>query len=194
MTTTNTTTERQYFATSEKITVDSYPYGRLRTSATFGLEFKPGKGFRTTFQTVNPKNGRLNAVKNSTYSPILVMYREQESGHIKYMGFDFYGSEGINKAAKFMAENFDLFTEEQVKDICSNFFAHIKATAKAMVIYCGSNFDNIKPILEESVNASIEGLKTGGNVFSRINLDIEALEACKVEGYNPFTVKSYTIG
>jgi hypothetical protein len=67
------TTGKKFFPTTHKAEVNSYPYGRLKATAFFGLEFKRGKGFRTTFQTINPKNGKLNAVKNSTYSPIFVM-------------------------------------------------------------------------------------------------------------------------
>jgi hypothetical protein len=56
-----------YYHTTKKAIVDSYPYGRLRATAFFSLEFKKGKGFRSVFQTINPKNNRLNAPKYSTY-------------------------------------------------------------------------------------------------------------------------------
>lgn len=183
----------RYFKTTEKAEVNSYPYGRLRTTAFFGLEFKAGKGFRTTFQTINPKNGKLNAVKVSTYSPILVMYEEQETNHIKYLSFDLYGNEGINKAGEFMRDNFDLFTPEQIKDICGSLFIHLKAGVKAIVAYCGADFEKVKPIVEDSVNAAVEGIKTGENVFERIRVDIDALESCKVPNFNPFKVVEYGV-
>lgn len=49
--------------------VDSYPYGfTTRTQAKYWIEFKPGKGFRSMFQTLNPKTHRWNKPKASTYS------------------------------------------------------------------------------------------------------------------------------
>lgn len=183
--------KNQFFHTTEIVKVSSYPYGSLKTEATFGLEFKRGKGFRTTFQTKNPKTGKLNNVKKSTYSPILLMYQDAQTGHIKYTGFDLYGIEGINKAAKFLCTNFDLFTKEQIQDICGSLFMHLKASAVAIVNYCGANFEEVKPILEPAVNAAIKGIKTGENVFSDIFVNVEQYEKTKVPGYNPFVVTTY---
>ena len=182
---------KKFFKTTEKAEVNSYPYGRLRTTAFFGLEFKKGKGFRTTFQTINPKNGKLNAVKNSTYSPIFAMYEEAETGHIKYLSFDMYGEEGINKAAEFMRDNYELFTTEQIQDICASIFMYLKAGTKAICIYCGADLEKVKPIIDPAVKAVAEGIKTGANIFDRVKIDIDALNSCKVEGYNPFKVTTY---
>jgi len=182
------------FPTSEKFTVDSYPYGRLRCSATFGVEFKPGKGFRTTFQTINPKTGRVNAVKHSTYSPIIVMYEEQATKHAKFVHFDFYGDEGINKAAAFLYVYFDLFTPEQIKDICSNLFVHIKASVKSRVIYTGADFERLKPIFQPAIDAVVEGFKTGANIFDRVKIDAAAADECKQPDFQPFKVTHYSKG
>ena len=84
------------FPTNEKITVDSYPYGRLRTTAFFSVEFKRGKGFRQVFQTINPKNGRLNAPKNGTYSNVSFLYQEG-NGHIHGGGYSLNGGEYLNR-------------------------------------------------------------------------------------------------
>jgi hypothetical protein len=175
-----------YLPTTEKIQVDNYPYGRLRATAFFGLEFKQGKGFRTTFQTINPKNGRLNAVKCSTYGEIIVMYKEEGTGHIKYKHISIYHKEDYNKVAKFVHENFNLFTPEQISYIYSLFIMHTKATAKAMVIYCNSNFEDIKPLIEPAIKICLQGIKTGENLFSQIYIDAEKLEATKEEGFSPF--------
>lgn len=64
-------------------TVESYPYGRLRCKAFFSIEFKKKQGFRTVFQTINPKNDRLNAQKYSTYTDFAFNYLCPETGHIK---------------------------------------------------------------------------------------------------------------
>jgi hypothetical protein len=180
------------YKTTETATVNNYPYGNLKTSATFGIEFKQGKGFRTTFQTINPKTGRVNNPKKSTYSPVIFMY-EAENGHIKHRHLDFYGAKGINADCQTMFENFDLFTTEQIKDIYAHVFMKLKVEAKALCVYCGADFEQVKPILESSVNAAAEGMRTGENLFNQICIDIEALESTKVPDYQPFKVTSYGI-
>lgn len=175
-----------YLPTTEKIQVDGYPYGRLRATAFFGLEFKQGKGFRTTFQTINPKNNRLNAVKCSTYDEIIVMYRDESNGHIKYKHLSIYHYTDYNKVAKFVHENFNLFTPEQIEYIYGLFIMHTNVTAKALVIYCGSNFEEIKPIIHPCIKICLQGIKTGENLFNEINVDAEKLEATKKPNYQPF--------
>jgi hypothetical protein len=176
----------KFFPTNHKAESNNYPYGRLRTTAFFGLEFKKGKGFRTTFQTINPKNNRLNAVKNSTYSPIMAMY-EADNGHIKYVSFNLYGIEEINKAAQFMHENFNLYTPEQIEHIASLFFVHLKASAKAIVIYCGANFEEVKPILDPAVSAAVKMIKEPTtNIFNFLAVDIEKYEATKDPNFKAF--------
>jgi hypothetical protein len=180
----------KFLPTNYRAESNNYPYGRLRTTAFFGLEFKKGKGFRTTFQTINPKNNRLNAVKNSTYSPIMAMY-EAENGHIKYVSFNLYGVEGINKAAQFMYENFNLYTPEQIEHIASLFFVHLKASAKAMVIYCGANFEEVKPILDPAVTTAVKMIKDPTiNIFECLAVDLEKYEALKDPNFKAFRTTS----
>jgi hypothetical protein len=72
--------------------VTDYPYGSLRCRIWFWLEFKEGKGYRFCHVTENPKNGRINAPKRSTYSPIFgVMYKD-EKGHVVWDGITEYSS------------------------------------------------------------------------------------------------------
>ena len=46
---------------------DNWPYGSKRTTATFTVE-QTNKGERVSRETVNPKNGRVNKPKKTTYS------------------------------------------------------------------------------------------------------------------------------
>ncbi len=48
-------------------TTDSWPYGRFQTTATFTIESVKGKE-RAARITVNPKTGRINKPKKTTYS------------------------------------------------------------------------------------------------------------------------------
>ena len=82
-----------------------YPYSGKKTKAYFGVEFQPKKGFRTVFQTINPKTGSLNSVKNSTYSHFVVLVR-QENGHYEWKTFQINGDESIVKAFTFISENY----------------------------------------------------------------------------------------
>jgi len=86
---------------------DNYPYGRLKATATFGVEFRANKGCRTSFQTINPKTGRENAVKNSTYSHLIIL-TQAENEHYEFMHFDVNGRRSMVKTFKFFAneENF----------------------------------------------------------------------------------------
>ena len=102
-----------------------------------------------------------------------------------------YGEEGINKAAEFMRDNYELFTTEQIQDICASIFMYLKAGTKAICIYCGADLEKVKPIIDPAVKAVAEGIKTGANIFDRVKIDIDALNSCKVEGYNPFKVTTY---
>lgn len=51
----------------EAILLD-WPFGSLRTTASFEVEMHPERGERTGCIIVNPKNGRINKPKYTTYS------------------------------------------------------------------------------------------------------------------------------
>lgn len=176
----------KYYTTSEKKEVQNYPYGYTqRTTATFGVEFKKGKGFRTTFQTVNPRTGKLNAVKCSTYSPVVIMYTN-EDGKVGYKHLEFYGDEGFTRNVNFMAEHFDLFTEEQIKYIASYLISNLKADIFARNAYCGTDIDKLLPLYNKAMEAALAIYKDGVNLFSDVKVDFEAANALKVDGFNPF--------
>lgn len=182
---------KTYFKTSETVTVENYPYGYLKTSAIFGTEWNEKKGYRSTFQTVNPKTGRLNAVKKSVYYDCMLMYKDSETGHVKHAGYSILGrgAEGCNVAAKFIFENFHLYTVDQIQAFYRLFLAANAITAKAMLIYCGSDFNEVKPILEPATQACKEGIKDPTqNLFDRIKVDEAALDATKKPDFNPFKV------
>ena len=48
-------------------TTDQWPYGSMRTTATFTIEANK-RGQRVSRVTINPKNGRTNKPKTTTYS------------------------------------------------------------------------------------------------------------------------------
>lgn len=177
--------------TSEKLTSENYPYGfRLNTTKFDWIDFKPGFGFRHVSQTVNPKNGQLNKPKYSTYYDVMVLGTD-DNNHVKSVSCDFYGDDGINKDCKFMFENFNLFSEPQIKHISTVLCMKLVASVKCQVIYCGSAFEDIKPFFDPSILIAKKMIATGENLFNEVNLDIEKIESFKIVGYQPFKVTHY---
>jgi beta-galactosidase GanA len=176
-----------WYNSTDKITAENYPYGYTqRTTAFYSLEFRTGYGFRQVFQTINPKTGKLNAPKRGTYYPGALLYMNTE-GHVKLKALDFYGVEGLNRDCYFIGGHFDLFTAEQITHFYAQAFARLKAETKAMHIYCGADFKDMRPLIDDAIAAAVEGMNTGANVFDKIRVDVAKWEACKVPGFNPFT-------
>lgn len=69
-----------------------YPYGRLRCKIKYWLESDPKKGFRFVSQTENPKNGRWNAPKKSTYAPIAGAMYLNEKNHCTWTSLSEYSN------------------------------------------------------------------------------------------------------
>lgn len=178
-----------YIKTLDRIKVEDYPYSfTLRTTLFDSVEFNPRKGYRHVQQTINPKTGKYNKEKKGTYSPLLVRYRNEE-GHIKCTSYDFNGSKEINRGCRFIAENFDLFTTEEIKYLYARIHFAAFVDMKALVIYGGSEPDQLKIIYEGLFKAVREGKATGKNHFLGMILDLEAIEATKPKNFDPFKMK-----
>ena len=105
---------------NSKNSTDNYPYGRLKTTAYFSLEFKPNKGCRTCFQTIDPKSGRLNKPKNSTYHTLIIPIQE-ENGHYGYLHFDVNGRREQRKLFKFLSDESNFTAANIPKEVINNF-------------------------------------------------------------------------
>jgi hypothetical protein len=191
-------TQLTFKPTTEKIISENYPYGfRERTTKTDYLEFNFKKGFRHCSYTINPKTGKQNAVKKGIYYDLMLLTTD-ENGHCKSFALSLNGSEELQRVFDFMSkeENFKLFTAEQIEYLYMSILMYSKVNAKAQVIYCGTDWEQLKPLYEKPINEIIEAIKTKGteNRFNRFVFDWVAINNLKVEGYNPFVVKSYTIG
>lgn len=174
------------YNTAAKLETDSYPYGRLKCTAFFSVEYNGNKGARTTFQTINPKTGRLNNPKHSTYYRVILPMQDA-NGFISFCGYlDFNGTGSINTGLQFMADFYELFTHEQIKSIAIDIIAMSKLNAKAMVIYAGSTVEALKPLITESLQTLVKIANEGSNLFAACILDEAAIEATKQANYNPF--------
>jgi len=173
------TTQFTILPIREKQSTDSYPYGRLRTTAFFSIEFVPGKGFRHVFQTVNPKNGRLNAPKKSTYSHFMYLVRNNENGHYETRGFGIGGFEDVNKIARWLNVNLEAvdMTEEMVKNICCTIFTSMRISSR----WVDAPAEKVIEIVKSSAEAALRGFKTGVCRWQDIYVDVDAIEKLKTE-------------
>jgi len=172
--------------TSEKIEISDYPYSfTLKCTLFDSMEFNPKKGYRRVTQTINPKTGRLNAPKSSTYNRLMVRYYN-EDGHIKTRSFSFNGVEEINRACKFISENIELFENNELQYFYSELRMFAIVNLKAMVMYAGSKFEDLKPLFDPFIELCKKGLSDGCNYFNDLQLDYEAIENTKDVNYKAF--------
>lgn len=158
-----------------------YPYGRLRTSMFYSLDFHPKKGFRAVTQSINPKTGKMNKPHPGTYSFFKFMYENTENGHFEFGGFSSYGGfEDIRKVSKFIAENFEALqlTREQVQSICGHLFNLMRGNS----VYCGiakEKQDALLALVKPASELFLQGFKTGNNIFAEVAIDVDAIDALK---------------
>lgn len=180
---------KKYFKTTDKASVNNYPYGRLQCTAFFSLEHKAGSGFRSVFQTINPKTGRLNNPKKSTYAPIVAMYENTENNHIHYEHYSYYDNNSKIKCNKFLSENFNLFTPDQIKDIAIYCLNYLKVDIHAKNVYCNSPVDKLLELYNPAVNILVNIIKTGENLFNQINLNFTVIDSLEDKTFNAFKVQ-----
>jgi len=165
--------KREYLDTNQKHEVDSYPYGRLRTTAYFWVEFKPKKGMRNGFQTINPKTNNINKPKYGTYDDLSFQFKDAQ-GHIKNDGMNIHGFEDINKVAKFLTDNWDALNLKP--EIVEFIYGRMYATMKGNAAYVEKgNLSALMEIIKPTVRLILKGFKSGDNLFPQINLDINAI-------------------
>lgn len=63
--------------------VENYPYGFLKTQIKFWVESVKNKGDRFISQTLNPKTNKWNTPHKSTYTGVILLGIEKETGHLK---------------------------------------------------------------------------------------------------------------
>lgn len=107
------------------ILVDDYPYGRrVRTQIRYWIETTKN-GDRFCSQTLNPKTGRWNKPKKSTYSPVGVIFIEDETGYVRWVSVTHYSND--EWLAHFIA-----ITEGNLSDAQKRQLAGIIGTKRAM--------------------------------------------------------------
>ena len=172
---------KQILKIAETTEVSNYPYGSLKCRAFFSIEFDSNKGFRSVFQTINPKNDRLNAPKKSTYSDFVCNYKDAETGHIKAMHFDVNSYERVNELFAFLNTNqYELqLSAKMVESICLTAIASIKANAMYTKVIEAKHLLNV---LEKPVKALVSMVKLEvGVTFEDVVINVEKIERLKKE-------------
>lgn len=183
--------------TDQKIISENYPYGfKLRTTKTDYLEFSPKKGFRHCSVTVNPKTGKLNTPKKSTYYAIMLLGTD-ENNHCKSLVYSLNGLADIQSCIDFLkvTDNFDLFSNEQMHYIYLCLLSATKIDMIARHRYAGVDIELMKPFYLDNVAILGRGLKHNGmmNTFADINFDVQALDALKDPNFSPFVTSTFSI-
>ncbi len=180
---------KKFIPTAEKVEVSDYPYGRLRCTLFDSMDFDLKKGYRHVTQTINPKTSRLNNPKKSTYDNLLIRYYNEDN-HIKTLRFSFNGLEELNAAAKFINENFDLFTDKEKSYFYYLAVSMSKISMQAINIYSGSKVEDLIPLFDPFVKNMVAGIKNPSENFFNVSFDIEAINKTKIKDYRPFKIAS----
>lgn len=115
-----------YVSKDKAYEVDDYPYGfRLRTKIYYWIESKEGNGDRFCSYTINPKNGRANNPKCSTYATFMFMYLD-ENGHVKHSVIDAYDKEKFLDKFRFIIEEIGAvhLNDTQKQNLRRNYYLH----------------------------------------------------------------------
>jgi hypothetical protein len=183
--------------TDTKVTCENYPYGfKMKTTKTDWLEFSPKKGFRHCSQTIDPKTGRLNNPKKSTYYTVGILGID-ENQHTKFWACGFNGEKEMKISYKHLYFEFDKYTGPQMEYLYIEAMLYLKVHCKAMIMYTGADWDNVRPLIDVAVKTLVQAINCKGtlNLWGDIldSIDFEALEATKKPHYSPFQVKQVSI-
>lgn len=152
-------------------TTDDYPYGRLRCTRHMELEFKKGHGWRVAHTTVNPKTGRINAPKRSTYYAFAYLTKNPDTGYTEFNVMRLNSMEGIAKFIAFMREygHEFVFTNEESQEL----WAMILSSIKISVAYTNmkAGYDKIADYMPAT------GVESMIKMYGR-NAGIQEIVAC----------------
>jgi len=137
--------------------VENYPYGfRLRCTIFYWVETTKKRGDRFCTCTIDPRNGRLNKPKKSTYAPFMYLYLD-EIGHVQYGAIDAYEREKFNEKLDFIINTVEEATDEQVLNLKREYYGHIKASYPYLLVKYD---DERKPMFTEWMKAKLRHIQT----------------------------------
>ncbi len=159
------------------ITVDNYPYGSLKCEMTFSVEFVKGKGYRSVMQSVNPKTGRVNKPKKSTYNHFMYMVKEEETGHIKFEGWSAYGYESIKNLSDLLTENNFNFSDVENQELWAFVISCIRANAQYTRVKEGYTIQEFLETTNVKEMIKMYGQHASINDLKNVKYDLEKLNS-----------------
>lgn len=139
--------------------VKDYPYGfRLRTSIFYWIESKAGKGYRLGTYTINPKNGRPNKPKYSTYNTFMWLYVD-ENGHVKNGAIDSYDREIFAARFEYILNKVGEYfiSDVQKQNLRVNHYQHVVANAPYELPRYS---EEMKPVFKQWLTDTVNHIKT----------------------------------
>lgn len=128
-----------------KLVLD-YPYGGFRCQIKFWLEKSDKNGFRFCSQTQNPKTGRWNNPKHSTYSKFAGAMFLDENNHVHWVGLSEY--DDANKVLSFV-KDFPKADFSLLRDWCLMKAIYCAGRAKGKTPYPATTEEDIAKVLQE---------------------------------------------
>lgn len=125
-----------YTSIDRPLEVKDYPYGfKLRTSIFYWIESKAGAGDRLGTYTINPKTGRPNKPKYSTYSPFMYLFTD-DNGHVKTGEISAYDREEFEMRFGFIINKITEFyiSDIQKNNLRANYYQHCKYAAPYEIV------------------------------------------------------------
>ena len=100
---------------ASSVFTEDYPYGGMRCKMSFYVEDGGKKGWRAVTQSVNPKNGRLNAPKKSTYSKSPIFIAETKEGFFEFVHAPLWLDKDGKNVNEFIAKYWHILPESMQK-------------------------------------------------------------------------------
>jgi hypothetical protein len=163
-----------------KHSVDNYPYGRLKTTKFFEIEFVKKKGYRFVGTTINPKNGRINKPKKSTYADYAFLFKE-DNGHIHFNTFRLNGLDAVVKFIEFIKtykDDLGEFTHDENVHLWTMIISCIKIGSH--YTKCKEGFDIVKdylPATKVSEMIKLYGDEASIKEIAEIEIDLENIRS-----------------
>jgi hypothetical protein len=112
-----------------------------------------------------------------------------DEGFVTQKSLSFFECETLNRNAKFINENYHLFTPEQINFFYTEFLTHLKVSLNGNIMYAGAKLEDIKEFYTEPIKLISKGLNTKTNVFGEFYINAKGIDEKKNPNYNPFVTK-----
>lgn len=184
---------RGYTSQATAYEVKNYPYGyTLRTSIFYWIETKPNLGDRVGTYTINPKTGKPNKPKYSTYSPFKYLYLD-DNNYVRVGSISAYDIEEFKLRFGFITNKIGevYITEDQKTNIRFDYLANLLANYPYMAVKYS---DKMRPVYAEWIKVVKKHILTCpfaelvdhpeapevDNPNGEVKFFIQKLEACKL--------------